>query len=410
MTHKTIIDTSRRKFLKLIGQGSTVIGLLTGCASSLSKPFDNSSATNSLDPSKTDLPLLAPPNDELDIKIGQMLLVGFRGLEVGYNHSIVRDIRDHHIGGVILFDYDIAQRRPVRNIKSPQQVKELVRALQAYQADLDPNTPLLIGIDYEGGIINRLPQKYGFRATVSHQYLGYKNNSKLTYREAEKMAQTLANLGINLNFSPVVDVNTNPRNPIIGKLKRSFSANPSIVTKHALEFIRAHHRYNILCTIKHFPGHGSSTADSHLGVVDVSRRWSNIELEPYRKLINTGVVDGVMTAHVFNNRLDSDYPATLSKPTITGMLREQLGYNGVIFSDDMQMKAIANHYGLETAIRKTIEAGVDIIVIGNNTGIFEPNIASRVATIIKRLVQNGTISETRIEASYQRILRLKQRL
>ena len=381
--HQAKFMSSRRNFIKL---NIATMALLMGCKEESSSP--SSTTTQQV---------------SLDVKIGQMLLVGFRGFTVNQSAPIVQDIQERHIGGIILFDYDVAHKKRERNIQSPAQVKALVEALQGYS-----NIPLLVAIDYEGGKINRLREQFGFPATFSHQALGEKNDPAFTYEQATKMAQTLAKLGINLNFSPVVDVNTNPDNPVIGKLKRSFSAEPDIVTTHAFEYIKAHRRQNILCSPKHFPGHGSSVDDSHLGLTDVSETWAPLELEPYKKLIQAGKVDAIMTAHVFNNKLDPNDPATLSKPTITGLLREQLGFDGIVFSDDMQMKAITSHYGLETAVKKVIEAGVDILVIANNNGDFVPDIAERVFAIIKRLVQNGTFSEQRIEESYQRILRLKR--
>jgi beta-N-acetylhexosaminidase len=334
----------------------------------------------------------------LEEKIGQMIMVGFRGLDV--NSKVIEDIRKRHVGGILLFDYDTPSKNPERNIKSPLQVRRLTKALQSYA-----DTPLLISIDYEGGKVNRLKKKYGFPTTVSHQYLGNKNNLAFTRKKATQMARTLSDLGINLNFAPVVDVNTNPKNPIIGKIGRSFSSNPSIVTKHAIEFIKAHRRHKILCALKHFPGHGSSTADSHLGIADVSETWSKMELEPFKNIIKAGQADSIMTAHVFNKTLDNKWPATLSKSTISGLLRQKLGHTGVVFSDDMQMRAIANEYGLETAVKKAIEAGVDILVIGNNIGHFEPDIAKKVTKIIKE-----NISEQRIDESYQRILALKGKI
>jgi len=340
----------------------------------------------------------------LEVKIGQMLMVGFRGLKVSDDHPIVQDIRDRHLGGVVLFDYDVPTKTPVRNIESPAQVKALAEALQSVSA-----TPLLVAIDYEGGIITRLKEKYSFPPTISHQYLGEVNNLRFTHQEASKMAKTLAELGINLNLAPVVDVNTNPDNPIIAKYERSFSADPEIVTEQALGFIKAHHEQGVLCTLKHFPGHGSSTGDSHLGVVDVTDTWSRIELEPYTNIIKAGQADVIMTAHVFDANLDPEYPATLSKPTITGILREELHYDGVVVSDDMQMGAITDHYGFEAAIQKSIEAGIDIIAIANNS-VYEEDIAARAVALIKRLVQDGRISEARINESYQRIRRLKGKL
>ncbi len=386
MTHTVSVpyQLSRRAFLKLVGQGMAATALLAACT-----------------------PLPESPTDQevsLDVKIGQMLMVGFRGLEVSDDSPIVQDIRDRHLGGVVLFDYDVPTRSPVRNVESPTQVTALVKALQSASA-----TPLLVAIDYEGGIITRLKEKYGFPPTVSHQYLGEVNDLRFTHQEAARMAKTLAELGINLNLAPVVDVNTNPDNPIIAKYERSFSADPEIVTQQALEFIEAHHEQGVLCTLKHFPGHGSSTGDSHLGVVDVTDTWSRIELEPYANIIEAGQADAIMTAHVFNANLDPEYPATLSRPTITGILREELGYDGVVISDDMQMGAIADHYGFEIAIQKSIEAGVDILAIANNS-VYEEDIAARTVALIKRLVQDGRTDEARINESYQRIRQLKSKL
>jgi beta-N-acetylhexosaminidase len=301
----------------------------------------------------------------------------------------------------VLFDYDVPTGTPVRNIESPDQVKALAEDLQSFSTE-----PMLIAIDQEGGQIRRLKEESGFPPTQSAQYLGTVNDLSLTREHATAMAETLGQLGINLNLAPVVDLNTNPENPIIGRYERSFSADPAIVTAHALEFIRAHHEQGVRCTLKHFPGHGSSAEDSHLGLVDVTTSWSRTELEPYANIINAGEADAIMTAHVFNANLDRDYPATLSKSTITGLLREELGYNGVVISDDMQMGAIVNEYGFETAIQAAIEAGVDIIAMANNS-TYEEDIVARTATLIQRLVEDGKISETRIDESYQRIQQLK---
>jgi len=218
----------------------------------------------------------------------------------------------------------------------------------------------------------------------------------------------LAEAGINLNLAPVVDLNANPDNPIIGKIERSFSADSNVVTNHAREVIKAHHKFSVLTTLKHFPGHSSSRDDSHWGFVDVTQSWTSAELEPYARIIAAGQCDAVMTAHIFNANLDSSFPATLSKPIITGILREQLKFDGVVISDDMQMKAIADHYGFDEAIHRAIDAGVDIIAIANNS-IFDENVAARAIAVIKQLVQDGKISPARIEQSCQRIMRLKVR-
>jgi len=339
----------------------------------------------------------------LDQKIGQMLMVGFRGFHVDKTHPIAKDIIFRHIGAVVLFDYDVPARSPERNIQSPFQLKSLVESLQ----HLSP-TPLLIAIDYEGGRVTRLKKKFGFPTTLSAQSLGEKNDLTLTRSQTQKMAELLAKMGVNLNLAPVVDLNLNPENPIIGKLERSFSSDAKIVTHHALEFIKGHHENNILCTLKHFPGHGSSKDDSHKGMVDISKSWSMTELIPYRNIIERELADSIMTAHVFNKNLDSEVPATLSKPIITGLLRGKMNYDGVIISDDMQMGAISKEYGLEMAIEKAIEAGVDILSFANNS-VFEENIAVQAIEIIQKLIQNGKIEISRIDRSYKRILRLKSR-
>jgi beta-N-acetylhexosaminidase len=182
-----------------------------------------------------------------------------------------------------------------------------------------------------------------------------------------------------------------------------------MVVAHARAVIESHHAQNILCTLKHFPGHGSSHADSHYGFVDVSDFWQEAELTPYFELIKSNLCDAVMTAHIFNAKLDAAHPATLSRPVITGILREKIGYDGVVISDDMQMNAIAAQYDYATAIRLLVEAGVDIIAISNMFKYAE-DWAPRTAGILRSLVEAGVISPARIDQSYQRILRLKQRI
>ena len=241
-----------------------------------------------------------------------------------------------------------------------------------------------------------MKREFGFPPTVSAQYLGSINNLDTTRKYSEIIAATLAEAGINLNFTPVVDLNTNSDNPIIGKLERSFSADPNIVTRHALEVIKTHRRHGILSTIKHFPGHGSSRNDSHKGFVDVTNTWSDSELTPFLKIVKTGETNVVMTAHIFNAKLDPSHPATLSSPIITGILRNKLKYDGVVVSDDMQMEAISVNYSLETAIELAIQAGVDILVFANNS-VYEEDIAERAVGIIKKLVLKGNISRERID-------------
>jgi beta-N-acetylhexosaminidase len=347
-------------------------------------------------------PETSPPS--LDQKIGQMMMVGFRGLQAGPKSLITHDIKKDHIGGVVLYSYDVPTKHSPRNIKSPKQVRNLTRQLQSYA-----KTPLFIAIDQEGGKVARLTPKYGFPPTVSAQYLGTLNNADTTRFYARQIARELQKEGINIDLAPVVDLNVNPDNPVIGALHRSFSANPKIVVQNAEIFINEFQQHHIIAALKHFPGHGSSRGDSHKGFVNVTQTWSKKELIPYRKLIASGYDDIIMTAHIFNARLDSVYPATLSKSTITGILRDSLGFQGVVMSDDLQMGAIRKYYSLREAIKRAIKAGADILLFSNNT-VYDPKIADKAHRIIKKLVEDGTISKQRINQSYRRIMKLKKRL
>jgi beta-N-acetylhexosaminidase len=342
--------------------------------------------------------------DSLFIRIGQMIMVGFRGLEVSKGSSIEEDIRKRGIGGVVLFDYDVPSASPVRNIDSPAQLERLTSELQKRS-----HIPLFIAIDQEGGRVCRLKTTRGFPPTISAAHLGAINNADSTRHAASTTAALLESLGVNMNLAPVVDLNVNPDNPVIGRLGRSFSADPAVVARQARIFVDVFHQHGIIAALKHFPGHGSSTTDTHRDFTDVTATWTDSELEPYRELIGQGYDDPVMTAHVFNARIDSLYPATLSKATVSGLLRKKLGFRGVVLSDDMQMKAIADRYGLEEAIRLAIDAGVDILLFGNNVGTYDPDIAGKAVGIITALVEKGAISPERIDASWRRIMALKNR-
>lgn len=351
------------------------------------------------------VPQPAPePATTLAEKIGQMLLVGFRGMALDPTNPVVADVQQYHLGGVMLSDYDGLNRTWGMNISSAAQVQALVRDLQSLA-----RTPLLVAIDQEGGQVMRLKTSYGFPPNASHANLGLTNNLAYTREQAGIIGSTLASLGINLNFAPVVDVNTNPNNPVIARYERSFSADPSLVLAHALAYMLAHRANGVGCTLKHFPGHGSSTGDSHEDWVDVTATWGWQELEPYRALIGAGVVDAIMTAHIYNANFDVNDPATLSPATINGLLRDQLGYAGVVISDDLQMAAITRYYGYDRAIQKAILAGVDILLIANNA-LYAADTVPRTIAMIEGMVTQGVIPVERIEQSYERIQRMKASL
>ena len=341
---------------------------------------------------------------ELKKQIGQMLMVGFRGTDLSQNEQIVSDISVLGIGGVILFEHDLPSKSRPRNITSSQQLQKLCSDLQQLS-----DGKLLIAIDQEGGKTNRLKANYGFPATVSAQYLGKLDNSDSTRFYAESMAKTLSDCGVNLNFTPCIDLNINPNCPVIGKVERSFSDNPDKVVKHAAIFVEAHRKHRIVTCLKHFPGHGSSKSDSHDGFTDITHTWKNTELQPYKTMISNGMCDAVMSSHVFNAHLDADYPATLSQKIITGILRDTLGWDGCIFSDDMNMGAITKNFGFKESIALAINAGVDVLVFSNNAPEgYDPQLAQKALNVILELVNEGVISEKRIEESYRRIMQLKK--
>ncbi|APG25539.1 MULTISPECIES: glycoside hydrolase family 3 protein [Syntrophotalea] len=345
---------------------------------------------------------LAGPAAGAELPLGQLLMVGFAGSVLDENHPILEDIRSRHLGGVILFNYGPSADHPAGNIVSPEQLRSLTAQLQKAAGTV----PVLIAIDQEGGRIVRLKEEFGFPATVSAASLGKINDPALTRKRSDAIALSLQQVGINLNLGPVVDLNSNPDNPVIGKLERSFSADPAVVVIHAREYIRAHHRRGILCSLKHFPGHGSSTGDSHQGFVDVTASWSAKELDPFRTLIDENLADTVLTAHVFNATLDAGAPATLSKKTVDGLLRKHLGFSGVVLSDDLTMGAIADHYSLEETVEKALNAGVDMLLLADN----HPDTTRRMLSILHKLIDSGRVSRQRIEQSLQRIAALKERL
>ena len=337
----------------------------------------------------------------LNEDIGEMLLVGFRGIAVDSTSHIWRDITHFHVGSVILFDYDAPTGRRGRNITGVQQVQSLCRQLRRV------NSNLLIGVDQEGGKVSRLHSRYGFPAVGTPQRsatIGYDSVRSC----ARITAQILHDAGINLNFAPVADVDVNPDCPVIGKLERSFSPSPKHVTDCCRIWIEEQKKKGVASCMKHFPGHGSATGDTHKGLVDVSDTWKETELMPYDKLVKE--VPMVMTAHVINRQLDPDgLPASLS-PRITAYLRDTLGFNGVIVTDDLAMGAIVNEYSFETALRMAIEAGADLLCMSNNGVSYNSEMVPQAVRIIKKLVNDGTVSAERIHASAERVRALKATL
>jgi beta-N-acetylhexosaminidase len=336
--------------------------------------------------------------DSLDIKIGQMILIGFR--EAAVDTDVLREVSEGKVGSIIIFE---------KNIPAKNSFAGLKKITWTYQKAAP--IPLFIAIDQEGGKVNRLKDKYGFPRSITAEAMGKANSLDSVRFYAEATASTLAGLGININFAPVVDLAINPSNPVIVKNGRSFSNNEDSVALLAKEFIIQHRKYGVLTSLKHFPGHGSSLEDTHLGIADVTQFWKERELSPYARLIKEGYADAIMTAHIVNKNLDKNgLPGTLSKEILGGILRDKMNFEGIIFSDDMQMHAIAKHFGLEEAIKLSINAGVDIMTFSNNIAGSDQRTVDRVHSIIRSMVQSGAISKERIDNSFKRIMRVKSQL
>ena len=337
--------------------------------------------------------------DSLDTKIGQMIMMGMYGTSVSPKNSIYKYIQQGIVGGVLVYE---------RNVHKTQAKKKMTSLCSTLQSA--SKIPLLISIDQEGGQVNRLKTKYGFQPMPSALNVARRKDTNYAKKIANRIASSCSTLGINVNYAPVLDLH-NPSCPVLGKRGRCFSSNPNTVAKYGEVYVDAHRDHQVLTVLKHFPGHGNSRSDSHLGIADVSRYWKASELVPYLKLIEKNKVDAIMTAHIINTRLEpSKLPATLSKKIITDKLRNEMGYDGVIITDDMQMGAISKYYGFKESIKKAILAGVDILMFSNNIAGANQYSAKNVHATIKKMVLAGEIPMSRIDESYNRIMKMKQGL
>jgi len=345
---------------------------------------------------------LSAADPQLDAMIGQMLLIGFAG-DSEHDAGVVA-VRDQLakgiIGGVVLYPENIAAAQGLRN---------LTAYLRAAKSDPLP----FVAVDQEGGKVQRLTRRNGHAYFPSALSVG-RNPSFAAEENAVRlyagMAEQLARAGFNLNFGPVVDLNINPHNPVIGARNRSFGADPKTVTSMARAFITAHRAAGIVTVAKHFPGHGSSRADSHKGFVDVSKTWEEAELDPYRALAREGLLDGVMLGHLYHPRFSdgAELPASLSGRAVKALRAKDIGFGGVVVSDDLEMGAVSD-YPLDERVIKAINAGTDLLVFSNIT-LRDPELGPKLHAIIADAVRDGRISRLRIEQAYGKIALLKRRL
>ena len=327
--------------------------------------------------------------------VGRVLMIGFEGRDAGHRdvrRTLARLSRGE-IAGVMFLR---------RNVGTGEEVRALAARLHA--AVPPAEAPPLVAVDQEGGRVARLGWRAGFPAVAAPRAVA----ERFTPEEAEaiyaRMAGELRRLGFNVNFAPVVDVH-HDANPIIGRLGRSFGQSPAVVTAYAGALVRAHRREGVLTALKHFPGHGSSRADSHLGAVDVTDTWSPAELEPFAAL--AGEAPMVMSAHTVNRNVGASGPATLSRAALVGVLREQLGFAGVVVSDDLQMDAIADLHGEERAAELALRAGVDLLLFAND-GRADPTLVPRVTAHLERVARADAAFRQRLREAGDRVDRLRR--
>ena len=345
-----------------------------------------------------------PPTDALlDSMIGQMIMVGFSGnSERDAGVALAREqLNKGTIGGVVLYP---------ENIGPPKELRTLTAFLRNAKSSPIP----FIAVDQEGGLVQRLTRRNGHSYFPSAFSVG-RNPSFASPASAEKlyatMAAELAEAGFNLNFGPVVDLNLNPWNPVIGQRDRSFGTDPNTVTMLARAFITAHRAADIVTVAKHFPGHGSSHVDSHKALADVSETWKEIELEPYRNLAKEGMLDAVMIGHLYHPRFSdgAKLPASLSRRAVQALRASYIGFDGMVVSDDMEMGAVSDDYSFEERVIQAVNAGTDLLVFSNVSGR-DPELGPKIHAVIADAVRDGRISRTRIEGAYGRIKLLKRRL
>ncbi len=336
--------------------------------------------------------------------IAQLFITGFRGDSLAEENRIARDIASFNLGGVILFDQFRSGPTKKSNIVSQEQLRKLCGELQS----LTP-TKLFIAVDQEGGAVQRLQEKHGFAPTPSAEEMGRDTSLAESTAQARRTGELLAAIGINCNFAPVADLNIEPGNPIIGKIGRSFGKNAATVCNHCEIWLDGLRQFGILGCLKHFPGHGSSTIDSHKGFVDISSTWQPEELLPYSRLIKKNKVEAVMMGHLYHADLDPRYPASLSETIIEGMLRTTMQYNNLVVTDDMQMKAITKRFGLFEAIVLALRAGADLIILGNNLD-YDEALLQKALDSVEKAVQDGRLPLKTIATALQRINRAKYSL
>lgn len=337
----------------------------------------------------------------LEQMAGQMIVVGFQGNNV--DDASVVALRDElaagRLGGVMFLK---------TNVKSLDAVAAMNAAFRATSPDLPP----FITLDQEGGAVERLTKDVGFKEIPSAAAIASSNSPEQAEVIYAEMAASIGELGFTVNFGPVADINLNTKNQVIAKFGRAYSADPAVVARYDAAFIAGHHASGVLTALKHFPGHGSSTADSHEGFVDITQTWQPSELDPYRTLMAEQMVDMVMVGHLYHadySDAGAQTPSSLSPQWITGVLRDELGYDGVVISDDLEMGAIREHFDLKQTVTMAVRAGMDVLLF-SNTAKYHAGLGQEILDILLAEAEADPAFSARIAESYERIVALKGRI
>lgn len=375
------------KNIKFLMIYALIMLFFTGCSGSSVQEEDNNISENNNEIEEVDKIKDKVESMSLEEKIGQLFIVGFEGEEI--NDEIVDLVKNQKVGGLIYFS---------RNIVHSNQIINLNNEIKAIEKDI----PLFISVDEEGGVVSRVPEE--FVKLPSSGYIGQFNDENLSYNVGKIIAKELNSLGFNMDFAPVLDIDSNPNNTVIGE--RAFGNNSEIVSRLGIKTMEGIKDGKIIPVVKHFPGHGDTDVDSHYGLPIVKKtleELENLEFIPFKNAIDNGA-DVVMISSIILESIDNEYPATMSKKVTTDILRDSLGFDGVIATDDMTMGAIVDNYNLADAVIMSINAGSDLVLVCHG---YDDIINSIVA--VKDAVNSKIISEEKIDESVYRILKLKDK-
>lgn len=375
------------KNIKFLMICALIMLFFTGCSGSSVQEEDNNISENNNEIEEVDKIKDKVESMSLEEKIGQLFIVGFEGEEI--NDEIVDLVKNQKVGGLIYFS---------RNIVDSNQIINLNNEIKAIEKDI----PLFISVDEEGGVVSRVPEE--FVKLPSSGYIGQFNDENLSYNVGKIIAKELNSLGFNMDFAPVLDIDSNPNNTVIEE--RAFGNNSEIVSRLGIKTMEGIKDGKIIPVVKHFPGHGDTDVDSHYGLPIVKKtleELENLEFIPFKNAIDNGA-DVVMISSIILESIDNEYPATMSKKVTTDILRDSLGFDGVIATDDMTMGAIVDNYNLADAVIMSINAGSDLVLVCHG---YDDIINSIVA--VKDAVNSKIISEEKIDESVYRILKLKDK-